>query len=75
MFRRRAALSSEHDPIVIDRHGRVVGVSTPPPSPPKETSASRRWRRCRNLAATGELRAPAALRNESSWIHVDPPRC
>jgi hypothetical protein len=60
------------DPIVTDRHGRVVGVRTLPPSPPSESKASRLWHRRRNLAATGELRSQAELRNQFSAFHVDP---
>lgn len=59
---------------MTDRDGRVVGVRTPPPDPPEENAASRHWRRRRALAATGELHAQAALRNQFTWFHVDPPR-
>ncbi len=59
------------DIIVTDRDGRVVGVRTPPPAPPRE-QASRLWRRRNNLAATGELRAQAELRNQFAALHVDP---
>ena len=72
MFRRRKPSPPELDPIVTDREGRVVGVRTPPPSPPKENKASRLWRRRNNLAATGELRAQAELRNQFAAFHVDP---
>jgi hypothetical protein len=72
MFRRRRLGLPELDPIVIDRHGRVVGVRTPPPKPPQETEASRSWLRRTNLAMTGELRHQAELRNQFSAFHVDP---
>jgi hypothetical protein len=72
MFRRRTPDPPGHDPLVTDRHGRVIGVRTPPPQPPQETAASRRWLRRRNLASTGELRAQAALRNQVASFHVDP---
>jgi hypothetical protein len=57
---------------VTDRHGQIVGVHTQPPSPPKETAASRWWHRRMNLAATGELRRQAELRNQFAAFHVDP---
>jgi hypothetical protein len=61
------------DPIVTDRHGRVVGVRTPsPPEAPPESKASRLWHRRKNLAETGELRRQAELRNQFSAFHVDP---
>jgi hypothetical protein len=60
------------DPIVTDRKGRVVGVRTPAPSPPRESKASRLWRRRTNLEATGELRSQAELRNQFSAFHIDP---
>jgi hypothetical protein len=72
MFRRSRPRPPKFDPIVTDRHGRVVGVRTPPPSPPKESKASRLWRRRKNLEATGELRLQAELRNQVSAFHVDP---
>lgn len=77
MLRRRAQ-PPEPDPIVTDRHGRVVGIRTPPPESPAETTetaetkASRRWRLHTSLAATDELRRQAALRNEVAVFHVDP---
>jgi hypothetical protein len=60
------------DPIVTDRRGRVVGVRTPPPPAPEESPAGRTWRRRQNLAATGELRHQAELRNRHAAFHVDP---
>ena len=57
---------------MTDCRGRVIGVRTPPPSPPQETKASRRWRHRENLAQTGELRPQAELRNQFSAFHVDP---
>ena len=72
MFRRTKPRPPEVDPIVTDRDGRVVGVRTPPPAAPQENAASRLWRRRRNLAATGELRAQAELRNQFAAFHVDP---
>jgi len=72
MLRRRKLRPPEVDPIVTGRDGRVVGVRTPPPAPPRENAASRLWRRRRNLAATGELRAQAELRNQFSAFHLDP---
>jgi hypothetical protein len=72
MFHRSRPRPPELDPIVTDRHGRVIGVRTPPPSPPRETKASRWWRYRENLAETGELRAQAELRNQFSAFHVDP---
>jgi hypothetical protein len=72
MFRRRRPRPPEVDPVVIGRDGRFVGVRTPPPAPPRENAASRLWRRRHNLAATGELRAQAELRNQFSAFHVDP---
>ena len=57
---------------MTDREGRVIGVRTPPPSPPKESRASRLWRWRRNLAATGELRHQAELRNQVAPFHIDP---
>lgn len=72
MFRRSHAKPPDHDPIVVDRHGRVVGVRSTPPSSPREESASRLWRRRQNLAQTGELRRQAELRNQFSAFHVDP---
>jgi hypothetical protein len=60
------------DPIVTDRSGRVVGVRTQPPPAPEESRASLVWRRRKNLAATGELRHQAELRNQYSAFHVDP---
>ncbi len=72
MLRRSRTRPPELDPIVTDREGRVVGVRTPPPSPPKETKASRWWRRRKDLAATGELRSQAELRNQFAAFHVDP---
>jgi hypothetical protein len=72
MFRRRRVRPPELDPIVTDRHGRVVGVRTLPPDPPEESEASRLWRRRRNLQKTGELRRQAELRNQFSAFHVDP---
>jgi len=72
MYRRRVPRPPEHDPLVIDRHGRVVGVRTAPPRQPEESEASRRWLRRRNLAVTGELRAQAELRNQVATFHVDP---
>ena len=72
MFRRSRPRPPQVDPIVTDRQGRVVGVRTPPPSPPQESKASRLWHRRRNLEATGELRSQAELRNHFSAFHVDP---
>ena len=72
MFRRRHLTPPDHEPLVIDRHGRVIGVRTPPPATPEEDEASRLWRRRRNLARTGEMRAQAALRNQFAAFHVDP---
>jgi hypothetical protein len=60
------------DPIVTDRAGRVIGVRTRPPAPPQESKVSRLWRSRTNLAATGELRHQAELRNQFSAFHVDP---
>ena len=57
---------------MTDRDGRVVGVRTPPPPAPEENRESRVWRRRTNLAATGELRRQAELRNQFSAFHVDP---
>jgi hypothetical protein len=62
----------EPDPLVTDRHGHVIGVRTSPPKAPEETPASRRWLHRRNIAATGELRAQAELRNQVASFHVDP---
>ncbi len=72
MFRRSRPRPPQVDAIVTDRHGRVVGVRTPAPSPPRESKASRLWRRRKNLEATGELRRQAELRNQFSAFHVDP---
>jgi len=72
MFRRRRATPPEYDPLVIDRHGRVIGVRSAPPEAPEETRAIRLWRRRRNLARTGEMAFQASLRNEFSAFHVDP---
>ena len=72
MFRRSRPRPPQLDPIVTDRHGRVIGVRTPPPSPPGESKASRLWRRRKNLQDTGELRPQAELRNQFSAFHVDP---
>lgn len=72
MFRRRRPTPPQVDPIVTDRDGRVVGVRTPPPPAPEESRASRVWRRRENLAATGELRHQAELRNQYSAFLVDP---
>jgi hypothetical protein len=72
MFSRRHLDAPAHDPLVVDRHGRVVGVSTSPPEAPAETKASRAWYRRRNLATTGELRFQAALRNQFAAFHIDP---
>jgi hypothetical protein len=72
MFRRSRAEPPAHDPLVTDRHGRVVGIRTSPPSPPREDKASRLWRRRKNLAETGELRRQAELRNQVSAFHVEP---
>ncbi len=72
MFGRRRIKPPQHEPLVTDRHGRVVGVRTPPPSPPEETKAGRVWRRRRDLARTGEMHAQAALRNQFAAFHVDP---
>jgi hypothetical protein len=72
MFLRKRVRPPELDPIVTDRHGMVVGVRTPPPSPPLESKASRVWRRRKNLQDTGELRLQAELRNQFSAFHVDP---
>jgi hypothetical protein len=73
MFGHRSIKPPEHEPLVTDRHGQVVGISIPPPSPPEETKASRLWHRRRNLAKTGEMRSQAALRNQFAVFHVDPP--
>ncbi len=72
MFGRHRIKPPEHEPLVTDRHGRVVGVRTPPPSPPEETKAGLAWRRRRDLARTGEMHAQAALRNQFAAFHVDP---
>ena len=72
MFGPRKLRPPEVDPIVISRDGRVVGVRTPPPAPHRETAATRLWWRRRNLAATGELRAQAELRNQVAAFHLDP---
>jgi len=72
MFRRSRAKPAACDPLVTDRHGRVIGVRTPPPEAQPEAEASRMWRRRRNLAETGELRRQAELRNQVSVFHVDP---
>jgi hypothetical protein len=72
MFRRRRIEPPAYETLVIDRHGRVVGIRTPPPEPPEETKASRLWHRRRNLATTGEMRSQAALRNNFAAFHVDP---
>lgn len=72
MFGRRRIQPPAHEPLVTDPQGRVVGVRTPPPEPPEEDAASRRWRWRRNLARTGEMRAQAALRNHFTAFHVDP---
>lgn len=72
MFRRSRAKPPAHDPIVTDRDGRIVGVRSTPPSPPREDKASWLWRRRKNLADTGELRRQAELRNQVSAFHVDP---
>ncbi len=72
MFRRSRAKPPTHEPLVTDRQGRVVGVRTPPPSVPRESEATRLWRRRKNLADTGELRRQAELRNQASAFHVDP---
>jgi hypothetical protein len=72
MFRRRRVRPPELDPLVTDRHGRVVGVRSPPPDPPGDSKASRLWRRRKNLQDTGELRLQAELRNQFSAFHVDP---
>lgn len=72
MFGRRRIRPPAHEPLVTDRHGRVVGVRTPPPSPPEETAASRLWRRRKNLATTGEMQSQAALRNQFAAFRVDP---
>jgi hypothetical protein len=72
MFGRRPIRPPAHEPLVTDRHGRVVGVRLPPPSPPEETRSSRAWSRRRRLAETGELRRQAELRNQVSAFHVDP---
>ncbi len=71
MFHRSRTRLPELDPIVTDRKGRVVGVRTSPPSPPPETKASRLWQSRKNLAATGELRSQAELRNQFAAFHVD----
>ncbi|MGE5230007.1 MAG: hypothetical protein ACM3MJ_09840 [Deltaproteobacteria bacterium] len=58
---------------MTDRHGRVVGIRTPPPPHSlEEDEATRLWRRRRNLARTGEMRAQAALRNQFAAFHIDP---
>jgi hypothetical protein len=72
MFARRRIRPPTHEPLVTDRHGRVVGVRMPPPSPPQETKASRLWGRRKNLAKTGEMRSQAALRNHLAAFHIDP---
>jgi hypothetical protein len=72
MFRRRRITPPDYDPLVTDRHGRVVGVRTPPPQSPEEDEATRLWRRRRNLASTGEMRAQAELRNQFAAFHIDP---
>ena len=72
MFGRPRLKPPVHEPLVTDRHGRVVGVRTPPPRSPDETRAGRLWRRRRDLARTGELRAQAELRNQFSAFHIDP---
>ena len=72
MFGRPRIKPPEHEPLVTDRHGRVVGVRTPPLSLPEETKAGRVWRRRRDLAKTGEMHAQAALRNQFAAFHVDP---
>ena len=72
MFHHNRTRPPEVDTLVTDREGRVVGVRTPPPRPQEETKASRSWRRRRNLAATGELRAQAELRNQFAAFHIDP---
>lgn len=73
MFRRTRLEPPVHEPLVTDRHERVVGVRTPPPRPLEETRSGRLWRRRRDLARTGELRAQAGFRNQVSVFHVDPP--
>ncbi len=72
MIHKRTPAPPAVDPIVTDRDGRVVGVRTPPPRAPEETAASRLWLRRKNLAATGELRWQAELRNTVASFHVDP---
>jgi hypothetical protein len=72
MFGRRRIVPPVHEPLVTDRHGRVVGVRTAPPASTPESSADRLWRRRSNLARTGEMRAQAELRNQFSAFHVDP---
>jgi hypothetical protein len=72
MFGRRRIRPPDHDPLVRDRHGLVVGVRTAPASPPPESKADRWWRRRSNLAHTGEMRHQAELRNQFSAFHVDP---
>lgn len=72
MFRKRTPAPPDVDPLVTDRHGRVVGVRTPPPRAPEEPAASRLWRRRKNLSATGELRRQAELGNTVAFFHVDP---
>ena len=72
MFRHRKPSPPVLDTIVTDRDGRVIGIRTPPPAPLEESKASRLWRRRNNLAATGELRAQAELRNQFAAFHVDP---
>jgi hypothetical protein len=72
MVRKRTPAPPDVDAIVTDRHGRVVGVRTPPPRALEETAASRLWRRRKDLAATGELRWQAELRNTVASFHVDP---
>jgi hypothetical protein len=72
MFGRRRIRPPAHEPLVTDLHGRVVGVRTPPPTPPEENKASRLWHRRRNLAETGEMRSQAALRNQFAAFRIDP---
>jgi hypothetical protein len=59
------------DPLVTDRHGRVIGVHSLPASQPEESKAGRVWRHRQGLARTGEMRLQASLRNEFSAFHVD----
>jgi hypothetical protein len=71
MFQRRRAQPPAFDPLVTDRHGRVVGVRTAPPASPREDKAARAWRRRAYLAETGELLRQAELRNQAAAFHVD----